>query len=185
MKFEEALSIKFNTEMVRAILAGNKTQTRRPVKGLEGYSHVSADLVNDTEYVWRFVSEDGSFALVPSPLRKVRNRVWVKEAYSFDKNLNPIYRADGVSLDKGISWNSLSAMPKWASRIILEITEIQVEKVQEITEDDARAEGVEIGGDSMGRTRFRNEWDKIYKKKGFGWDANPWVWVISFRRVKP
>jgi len=190
MKFKEALPIKFTDEMVRAILAGTKTQTRRPVKQSSIVEHPAipgAFVVTIGKMQWWLnCQKDHPYHILNGcPFGKVGDRVWVKEAYSFDENLEPIYRADGVSLEKGISWNSLSTMPQRASRITLEITEIQVEKVQEITEDDAMAEGMEIKCDSTGRTRFRNGWDKIYKEKGFGWDANPWVWVISFRRVKP
>jgi hypothetical protein len=169
--------IKFNDEMVYLIFSGNKMQTRRPVKGLEGYSHVSADRVNDTEYVWRLVSEDGSFAFIHFPY-KVGDRISV----------------DGPA-------NGLS---------IIEVTDIRVERVQEIKEMDAIREGITkysheevtlgIPSDIDGNFRdedvriflngsaiyaFRSLWDSLYAKKGFGWDANPWVWVIEFRRVKP
>ena len=82
-------------------------------------------------------------------------------------------------------------MPRWASRIDLEITDIRVERVQEITEEDAMAEGVwgkdepYQGVGDLPSDRFRDLWDSINAKRGYGWDIKPWVWVISFRRIKP
>ena len=203
--------IKFNDEMVRAILSGNKTQTRRPVKHVpegrvDNYRNIEKDF-------WKPFCKSllgGEDLLVGNrikcPFGKVGDRLWVKEAYSFDENLKPIYRDDGVSLEKGISWNSPSTMLKWNSRITLEITDIRVERVQEISPEDAIREGARefldlppsspYGQDdrwSMGSpTRtgqclgspimaFANAWNSIYEKKGFGWHVNPWAWVIEFK----
>jgi hypothetical protein len=86
-------------------------------------------------------------------------------------------------------------MPRWASRITLEITDIRVERVQDIVERDTYAEGCErirefqaFGADSAGRDKlarfgFKRLWDSINADRGYGWDKNPWVWVISFRRI--
>lgn len=189
--------IKFNHEMVRAILAGTKTQTRRPLKHVpegrvDNYRNIEKDF-------WKPFCKSllgGEDLLVGNrikcPFGKVGDRLWVKEAYSFDENLKPIYRDDGVSLEKGISWNSPSTMLKWNSRITLEITDIRVERVQEITHEDAIAEGVKAyQGDfplqekdmPLSCHAFVHLWNSLYKKKGFGWDANPWVWAITFRRM--
>ena len=204
-------SIKFNDEMVRMILSGNKTQTRRPLKHVpegrvDNYRNIEKDF-------WKPFCKSllgGEDLLVGNrikcPFGKVGDRLWVKEAYSFDENLKPIYRDDGVSLEKGISWNSPSTMLKWNSRITLEITDIRVERVQEISPEDAIREGARefldlppsspYGQDdrwSMGSpTRtgqclgspimaFANAWNSIYEKKGFGWHVNPWAWVIEFK----
>ena len=95
-------------------------------------------------------------------------------------------------------WKSSIHMPRWASRISLEVTEVRVERLQEITEVDAIAEGVQrfkqktwIGGTEGARTEhstaraaFRSLWDSLNAARGYGWDANPWVWVVRFRRVR-
>ena len=83
-------------------------------------------------------------------------------------------------------------MPRWASRILLEVTDVRVERVQEIMEIDARAEGCRYDDcnhlDPHGfsaKDRFQTLWDSINAKRGFGWDVNPWVWCVSFKRIKP
>ena len=87
-------------------------------------------------------------------------------------------------------------MPRWASRITLEITDVRVERVQDITEADALAEGfsdkaadaniaARVANDTPARMEFALLWDKLNKKRGYGWETNPFVWVVSFKRVKP
>jgi hypothetical protein len=78
-------------------------------------------------------------------------------------------------------------MPRWASRITLDLTDVRVERVQDISEEDARAEGASYGRppyQSSEREWFSLLWDSINAKRGYGWDVNPWVWVLSFRRVE-
>ena len=83
-----------------------------------------------------------------------------------------------------VRWKPSLHMPRWASRITLEITDVRVERVQEITEKEAKAEGV-LPCDGMTAVYWFSEaWDSLYAKKGLGWNDNPWVWVITFRRVK-
>ena len=162
-------SISFNDEMVRAILEGRKSQMRRPVKGLQGYTHISGS--QDSERSWKFFSEDGSYAKIDCPYGKVGGLLSVR-----------------------------------GTTINLEITNIRVERVQEISPEDAIREGARefldlppsspYGQDdrwSMGSpTRtgqclgspimaFANAWNSIYEKKGFGWHVNPWAWVIEFK----
>jgi hypothetical protein len=77
-------------------------------------------------------------------------------------------------------------MPRWASRITLEITGVRVERVQEISLDDCYAEGILLTDEKrLSRLRFyyAKLWDSINAKRGFGWDKNPWVWVLEFKRI--
>jgi hypothetical protein len=182
--------ILFSAPMVRAILDGRKTQTRRVVK------HKPDD---DCPY-----HENG--VAVRCPYGKVGDRLWVRETWRTTKEannktpteLNPGHRiwydAD-ESLQPGFGKRRPSIfMLRWASRIDLEIVGVRVERLQEISEADAMAEGAEIGAVSLRdkrglpigiaadyRTAFRDLWESI---NGAGsWAANPWVWCISFRRV--
>lgn len=87
-------------------------------------------------------------------------------------------------------WRPPTSMPRWASRLTLEITDIRVERVQDISDADAFAEGIQRAvdegqrDDGSARGAFRTLWDSINAKRGFGWDSNPWVWAISFGRLK-
>ena len=84
-------------------------------------------------------------------------------------------------------WRSSIHMPRWASRITLEIVNVKVERIQYITHKDALAEGVAYDvskEDGSPLSRFQKLWNSIYSKKGVGWDKNPWVWVIGFKRIK-
>lgn len=188
--------ILFTGEMVRAILDWRKTQMRRLVRK-QKYPHgtwatpdeVAAGYAHDTR------------AFMP-PLGTIGDRLWVRETWSdvrgmgFDKDLFPAgagYKADcasGESLrcaaDYGVKWRPSIHMPRWASRIDIEITAVRVERVQEITEEDAKKEGVsadewEFVASNPNRESFRDLWQSIY----VNWDANPWVWVYEFRRIKP
>ena len=75
-------------------------------------------------------------------------------------------------------------MPRWASRLLLEVKAVRVERLQEISEDDAFAEGIS-GGDWLGNPvgTYRELWDSINAKRGHSWESNPWVWVVEFERV--
>jgi hypothetical protein len=77
-------------------------------------------------------------------------------------------------------------MPRWASRITLEVTEVRVERVQEISDSDIEREGMHIENLECvyhgRRVLFKQLWNSLNAKRGFGWDANPWVWVITFKR---
>lgn len=183
--------ILFSGAMVRALLAGTKTQTRRIVK------HGTPDDWNACPY--------GS----------IGGRLWVRETWARDSEDGALfYRADvgtGNEADdwqhnidvgaSGYRWRPSIHMPRAASRITLEITAVRVERLQDISEEDAIAEGVEAipsTGENCGPNRFSVNcgwlflnsptaagayamlWEQI---NGAGsWDANPWVWVVEFNR---
>jgi hypothetical protein len=96
-----------------------------------------------------------------------------------------VYRADAEI--PAYSKRSSIFMPRWASRLTLEITAVRVERLKDITIEDAQAEGVTpLGVEGDGRrwrASFRELWDSLNAKRGYGWDKNPWAWVISFKRV--
>ncbi len=165
--------ILFSGEMIRAVLDGRKTQTRRVVK---------------PQPVGLWAAPGKSRC----PYGQPGGRLWVRETFYPERShRGPVsYRAtwprDDDPPDGG--WKPSIFMPRWASRITLEIVSVRVEQVQDISEDDARAEGVD---DGTGQTRplhpywFRALWDSINSKRGYGWEKNPWVWVVAFRRVIP
>ena len=200
-------SILFNDEMVRATLAGLKTKTRRPLKP------------QPRILPFPFDDEVIVHLLPPSsdcPFGQIGDRLWVREtwypAFSRAESDNGcVYKADygarpdlarewvPCSSKKGGGWKPSIHMPRWASRITLEITDIRVERVQEITEEEAKAEGVLPCPHPLSKDdecldcyldageyacAFLNLWNRLYAKQGLGVDVNPWVWVIGFRRVE-
>lgn len=215
--------ILMNAAMVRAILDGRKTQTRRPVKP-QPYTIPWRDAYGnaDEALFWRYDEsrEDWPYPRF-CPLGQIGDRLWVRETWaealgsSFAAPLEryrqggadgygigAIYRATPHPDYRVETWRPSIHMPRWASRIILEITDVRVERVQDITDDDAVADlgclricdedepcdTSVTSTDPVGD--FRALWDSIYypgiykKQTLFKWDANPWVWVVEFRRVE-
>lgn len=200
--------ILYAAPMVRAILAGTKTQTRRVISQVVG---LDAHLVGCSK--WAFHVQDGRGFFVNSRYGQVGDRLYVKETWAprhestRDRGLVS-YRATEAHPPAGERWRPSIFMPRWASRITLEITGLRVERLQEITEDDAIAEGIgalslaelvaaspqgsafplpRLGtsAEAIALARFPLLWDGINgKREGCSWKANPWVWVIEFRRVE-
>ena len=176
----------FQGEMVRATLDGRKTQTRRT----RGLDKVNAD--KSSVFVRMQVLKCGSLAAVfengngelgaeKSPSGKPGDHLWVRETWGWDDEdpsaVNPRYRATHFSADR---WVPSIHMPRWASRITLEVESVRVERLQEISEADARAEGIWQPNWPLA---WKTLWESI---NGPGsWEANPWVWVIQFKRIKP
>ncbi len=199
--------ILFSGPMVRALLDGTKTQTRRAIKPqfnclLAIFPGVSI-LTN-----LLFRRKDQT---INCPYGGPGDRLWVREKWresgsgqagdgKIPKTPVPVvYASDG---DWGGPWRPSIHMPRWASRINLEVTDVRVERLQKITADDAIAEGIErVGGTfsccpwrnylrgtpgemdmecSCPRRSFQTLWDSINAKRGFGWDTNCWVWVVEF-----
>jgi hypothetical protein len=160
--------IMFGPAMVCAILAGAKTQTRRLVK-----MHADGSSYNRCRY--------GS----PGELLWVRE-TWTNLARPGYQRV-PVYRADGPEgdqLPEGVHWKPSLLMPRWASRIDLEVTGVRVERLQDISAADAAAEGCVPRQMDYGdpRAAFEGLWDAINGKRA-PWASNPWVWVIAFRRL--
>ncbi len=215
--------ILMNGPMVRAVLSGQKTQTRRLVKGIvedvrKGDWYADRRLVHKPtcqlgfcETVDDGVLACGGYDLEPngagirSPYGQPGDRLWVRETWGlFDtepkdgpEKAKVFYRATDGDRDelRYQLWRPSIHMPRWASRITLEVASVRVERLQDITEADAIAEGVErltdddgwrcylgeCGGYTNALTSFRSLWESI---NGPGsWAANPWVWRVEFKRV--
>lgn len=223
--------ILFSALMVRAILEGRKTQTRRVIK-----PQPCIDEMNN--FCWNGLNFGQGTGLQPhvqalaSPIPSIRtkrvhcpygaagDRLWVRETFAqwhgqelFSGRPWPLtaYRA-GRSWINGncpgyaqgetfweapddkpedVKWRPPIFMPRSASRILLEVTDVRVQRVQDIGEEDAIAEGIpdpaaveESPAADDARNDFRDLWDSINAKRGFGWKANPWVWAITFRRIE-
>lgn len=195
----------FNAEMVRAILDGRKTQTRRIVK----LSH-ERGMVNPVVRGRNGEISSITCRLAPMlcPFGQPGDRIWVRETWAEAGASAPelkLYRAnypehvpshyENVPPIDEIRWTPSIHMPRWSSRITLEITGVRVERLNDISQEDAQAEGMELTGwrptysdpDSGGEVwtpydNFAQLWESIYGEES--WQANPWVWAITFRRVK-
>lgn len=201
--------ILFNGAMVRAILDGRKTQTRRILKGVPGdVDDLRVEECHPTRIdrygeaypgtpVLGATTRDGEW-MQACPFGEVGDEMWVRETHSWnDPDYEEQDRADAIGRPRDAfgrwcwyratdgeidgPWRPSIHMPRWASRITLRITDVRVERLQSISEADAIAEGVEHRG--LPQIAFANFWESI---NGAGsWDVNPWVWAISFERVSP
>lgn len=194
--------ILFNTEMVRAILDGRKSCTRRLVKPEpQGYFEVSEEPL----YIY---DTDGNQGKITPPYQP-SDILYVRESYS-ELTFGYVYKADGENIDhlgNVIKWHPSIHMPKEAARIWLRVMDVRVERLQEITEEQACMEGTDpwdeacyenngwhptfsdpdSGGDPNMIDGFHKLWDSTINKSDidrYGWGANPWVWVIEFERCK-
>lgn len=202
--------ILFSGPMVRALLAGQKTQTRRLVKGpvVESLNHPE---VNPRQL------------LDACPYGKPCDQLWVRETWcntlerggllnqSLKAKVGSVEFAADMDIERfplggnftprmrDFKWTPSIHMPRWASRITLDITGVRVERLNDISETDARAEGCsadedpywrptynnpDSGGNPSCRLSFEYLWSTIHAADGpNGWAANPWVWVVEFKRV--
>lgn len=204
--------ILFSGAMVRAILDGRKTQTRRVVTGLPQTPHGYGVYFEDGGDEWQFQPKDedgdpgdGEVYFVKCPYGKPATVLWVRETWGQsngvwddweyhrgkpDQLLPVVYRADNPTYGADDEyWRPSIHMPRWASRITLEVTEVRVERLQDISEDEAVAEGYDCSGLQEAATDvatvwFRTLWDEINAKRpGCSWEDSPWVWAITFRRI--
>ena len=218
MSFHRIKPILFNTEMVRAILAGRKTVTRRVIKGVShkwDFIEMETDPCVGAEdkygelypkevkglyatFEWEFAPCD--FPMIKAPYQ-VGDILYVRETWCRGTDIwncertSPEYFYKEEFRDesaKDIKWRPSIHMPKEAARIWLKVTDVRVERLQDIT--DYIAEGVSPGSHSTAHMNYYDEhcdfialWDSTIKKQdldNYGWDANPWVWVIEFERIE-
>lgn len=184
--------ILFSGPMVRAILAGRKTQTRRLVKP------------QPEQGIWKCGRSCLALGNAPPPPDGYErwcpyglpgDRLWVRECW---RELGSGQGADGkiptypvpvgYAADRGYSgpWRPSIHMPRWASRLTLEVVGVRVERLHDISEADAQAEGCApmlTHADPSAREQFESLWDSINGKRAT-WASNPWVWVVTFRRLE-
>lgn len=204
--------IIFNAEMVRAILDGRKTQTRRIVVNVQPDNCVALRKPTKTKGgTYTHVIDAPKHGLCP--FGKVGDRLWVRETTEVDEETSDILCLSRYSADKApvlysgdpadpytgsiAHWNYPRPvrpsihMPRWASRIQLEITGARVERLNAISEDDAMAEGMDDGTSAAAiavgwfekpQRAFQRLWERLYGEDS--WASNPWVWVIEFKRVE-
>lgn len=179
------LPILLNTEMVRAILDGRKSCTRRIVKFLPDKNPNRTGYIKDGNMLYNGTNEPciKKAPYQPGDILYVRETFIQAAAHTF------WYKADDKSwMSKYLLWKPSIHMPKEAARIWLKVTDVRVERLQEITEIQAQAEGCNSGlltGPCSAKGQFENLWNRTIKKSDldvYGWDANPYVWVIEFER---
>ncbi|HIG8619994.1 TPA: hypothetical protein ACYEOD_002641 [Klebsiella michiganensis] len=229
----------FNGEMVRALMSGRKTQTRRPIKWKQTRFTEIGEREDGSKWPWSEDAEHACDFWHPCPFGAVGDRIWVRETWATlgnedgccidwegnlckgdERSAARIYRASCEQRpgDYGLwsipddaywkphtkehkfegAWRPSIHMPRWASRILLEITDVRVERLNAISEEDATAEGVPPAGSLLpdypgtfltpkgdfatAKVAFQRLWESIYGEES--WKANGWVWVISFKRVE-
>jgi hypothetical protein len=207
--------ILFSGLMVRAILEGRKTMTRRVVK-VPRWALAGQMECDGCEPNWP-MAEDcyGDSQKIKCPYGVPGDKLWVRETWAVAKPWDYVKPKDlakendeysrlavDYKAEKQRMWGNTGTcgktrpsiyMPRWASRITLEVTAVRVERLKEISEEDAEAEGVNLAAhkatlgmsSSAGNNRgaFVALWDSINAERGFGWDVNPWVWVVEFKRI--
>lgn len=216
--------ILFSGPMVRAILSGQKTVTRRVVKGCQIPKEDTSEPIGD-RLRWTAVGQhDPRYGFIVAgstadecaaelashgvcPYGRRSERLWVRETCFINDyrqagvpvderaGIDVVYRADPLPDWEGeeslVTWRPSIHMPRWASRILLEITDVRVERLHDITEEQALAEGVMSaerdidpdGNDYSPLELFGGLWTKLNGMDS--WNANPWVWVVEFRRITP
>lgn len=191
--------ILFSAPMVRALLDGKKSQTRRV---LRQQPHTRPEIEGDAGEEMAVYDGDRCYGRWPAPYR-IGDRLWARETWQVPALCDPQYRAtDTVRVGhwnpESGPWRSPIHMPRWASRLTLTVSEVRVQRLQEISEEDAVAEGIKVVNPAAGyyvspahpdgKHRFGDNayemfchlWDSLNASRGYGWDANPWVAALTF-----
>lgn len=213
--------ILFSAAMIRAIIDGRKTQTRRVIKPVQSTPRVAPLRMEPWLIDGEQEEDDNGLPLwaghhpdyptewkwFSCPYGQPGDRLWVRETWArvpatayrasegVQQTIDPndpddaaIYRAGWDRSAPGVRWRPSIHMPHWASRLTLEITDVKVERVQDISMYDAMDEGVETtpalfekGSHLVGA--FAHLWDEINSKRGYSWASNPFVWVVEFKKL--
>jgi hypothetical protein len=222
--------ILFSAPMVRAILEGRKTVTRRALKGLHIPTEDTAIPIGDRQRWSAIGQRDPRYGFcvfgsteaecakeleeyAPCPYGRRGDRLWVRETfidlrgtgvehrpdpdgplqrYAYAADCRPGSHSDEARKDFGLKYKPSIHMPRAACRILLEITNVRVERLQDISRADIRAEGLqcppELASDDVSpnyRDWYPAAWREMWESTGGNWDSNPWVWVVEFKRVTP
>jgi len=208
------LPILMNAVMVRAILSGAKTQTRRAIKpqphidGSGNFCWKGSNYGQDTAGVplARTLASQIPSARngrVLCPFGKIGDRLWVRETWRGLVNIAPPgsyeyvvarYVPDqehclrieyaATQADDSEPWRPSTNMPRWACRLVLEITDLRVERLRAISREDCIAEGPREPVAAHGARAWHVQFQRLWESTGGDWDSNPWVWVIEFKRVE-
>ncbi|WP_407310572.1 hypothetical protein [Desulfosporosinus sp. SB140] len=206
--------ILFSTPMVQAILARRKTMTRRVIKPQPtknyplGFISSSTDSAREGQYAWG-TDENGGVLDLAKPRYQIGDILWVRETWRRSVAGGFfIYKVDDgreernkklAEIDPTLHWKSSIYMPRAAARLFLKVKNVRVERLQDITAEDAIAEGIKINCKHddyvcsaypcdfkttfARKDHFKNMWDSINAKRGLGWDINPWCWVLEFEVI--
>ena len=201
-------AIFFDAESIKAILAGKKTQTRRVIASPRHMRHetlhdamtyaardgvgdwVFSDFAMSLEFVLKAYPGGNG---IRCPYGYPGDRLWVREVWGsshtrYMPGLHCWYYADGEPpFATGPAWRKRSPihMPRWASRITLQVGDVRVQRLQQISDADIEAEMAWSALDDNAPANFSDRWDAINAKRGWPWSSNPWVWVIEFKLVQP
>ncbi|TWT65643.1 ASCH domain-containing protein [Crateriforma conspicua] len=195
--------ILFSGEMVRAILDGRKTQTRRVVDRMAGFRVNQFGRSTTEGYDWHFRCQRGlwhdvlhSEAISRCPYGQPDDHLWVRETFSFTRGDYPFCRKPSEAPQDSkvwyraandrptwaeTKWHPSIFMPRWASRLTIKIRDVRVEQLRSITEEDAESEGVTDHAYVGSVNAFESLWELINGAESLA--ANPWVWVIDFEKV--
>ena len=205
--------IIFSTPMVQAILDGRKTQTRRIIKPQPPQFVDYFEKRGDGFKAYMVPGEPCDYPLV-KPKYQPGDILWVRETWATVSSGIIEYKATYIEpytgsteidhIGKKITWQPSIHMPREAARIFLRVTNVRVERLQEISVQDAKDEGIKVhangcadglaygcyNGDDCIKNicqqpikHFQTLWDSINAKRGYGWDTNPWVWVVEFEHM--
>jgi hypothetical protein len=198
--------IIFSTAMVKAILENRKTVTRRVIKDIDNTYKVEYPSVDNKGEPIFIVSKNNKKGYIKCPYQ-IGQKLWVRETWcKYAKEHQPpivAYKAnmkdsdsercrqDYIKLGYDYKWKPSIFMPKEYARIWLEVTNVRVEKISNISPMDCISEGIQRSCANTVEERadetilkFKKLWDSINEKRGYGWDTNCWVFVIEFKRIK-